>query len=141
MAFMSQTSEKYREIFLYIIFGVCTTLINIAAYLVLYYSHIFNNLTSNIFAWIISVLFAFFTNKFFVFGDCDATNKTFLRELYFFFVCRIITGVLDNIFMYVSVDLLYYNGLLCKILVNCWVILTNYIASKYFIFKSPKTRK
>ena len=58
---------KYKDIIMYLIFGVLTTLINIISYFITYELLNIPNVPSTIIAWILSVIFAFITNKLFVF--------------------------------------------------------------------------
>lgn len=121
-----------REIILYVLFGVLTTLINFLSYSLLYYSLKIGNTPSTIIAWAMSVLFAYVTNRLYVF---ESKNNNKFKETAEFFLCRTATGVLDVLIMYVGVDLLLQNGQLIKILSNVLVIVLNYIASKIYIFK------
>lgn len=130
--------KEYREIISYLFFGGCTTLINIVVYFVCYNILSISNVVSTIIAWIISVVFAFVTNKLYVFNSKNIDLRTILKEAVSFFSCRIATGVLDVVIMYVTVDLLSFNSLLWKIISNVLVIVLNYIFSKLFIFKNNK---
>uniref|UniRef100_UPI0040575F80 GtrA family protein n=1 Tax=Acetatifactor sp. TaxID=1872090 RepID=UPI0040575F80 len=127
--------KKYKGIISYLFFGVCTTVINIVVYNIFYYVLHVSNVNSNIVAWIVAVLFAFITNKLFVFDSTSLTAKVVLYELLSFLGCRLITGVLDLGIMYVTVDCLEQNAMLWKIITNVLVIILNYIASKLVIFK------
>jgi len=124
--------KAYKMPILYIFFGGLTTLVNIIVYFVCYNIFLISNVTSTIIAWILSVIFAFITNKIYVF---ESKSQSILYEITTFFTCRLGTGVLDILIMYVSVDLLKWNALLMKILSNVLVIILNYIFSKVIIFK------
>lgn len=125
--------KRYKEQVLYIIFGGLTTLVNIVAYQIffMYYSNVF----SNVIAFIISVLFAYITNKLYVFNSKGTSLKVLLKEMLSFFSCRIITGILDITFMAICVDMLLLPPLIMKIISNVFVIIINYLFSKLFIFK------
>ncbi len=90
---------------------------------------------SNIYAWVISVLFAYITNKLFVFSSKSLSISTLARELVSFISCRLLSGVLDMTFMYVFVSLLNYNDFIIKTLSNIFVIIINYFLSKFLVFK------
>ena len=124
-----------KQLILYLFFGVCTTAINTICYGILYELLLVNNVLSTILAWLAAVIFAFVTNKVFVFESKrnNATEK--LSEITSFFGCRILTGILDVVIMAVAVDYLRWNGLLWKLISNIIVTIINYIASKFFIFK------
>lgn len=126
---------KYKEIILYCIFGGLTTAINILTYFI--FSHIFNveYLVSNIIAWILSVLFAYITNKIFVFQSRSTETKHVIKELGAFIGSRVFSGILDMGIMYVFVDILSCNDFIIKIIANIIVIIVNYILSKLMVFK------
>jgi len=128
------------SIILYLFFGGLTTLVNILTYFLCYHPFGLSNLTSTAIAWAVSVLFAFLTNKVWVFDSKSFSWKVVLYEGLTFFSCRIATGLLDMGFMYVSVDCLHWNDLICKIVSNLVVIVLNYIASKVLIFKKDGNR-
>lgn len=127
-----------KETFLYLIFGVCTTIINTAVYALLYETNLMRNVPSNIIAWVLAVLFAFITNKLWVFKSRNMSRKELLNEVVSFFSCRIATGVLDIIIMYIGVNKLGFIGVGVKVFSNIIVIVLNYVASKAYIFKSKR---
>ena len=131
---MLELIKKYEEIISYGFFGVCTTLVNILVYYV--FSHIFNlsTIISTIIAWILSVLFAYVTNKIWVFKSKSWDKNILIKEMISFFSCRLLTGLLDIAIMYIFVDILKFNDIIIKVLSNIIVIILNYIASKLVIF-------
>ena len=133
-----QIFKKNKEAILYLIFGGFTTLINILSYSLLYYAVGFSNTLSNIFAWIVSVVFAYITNKLFVFENKSFAFPKIFVELFSFFSCRLLTGILDIGIMFLFVDVLLMNALLIKVISNVVVIILNYVASKFLIFKRRK---
>jgi len=126
--------QKYREVILYIVFGGLTTLINLLVYNTMYYYIESSNLLSTIVAWILSVLTAFLTNKQIVFRSSSWNLEILWKEGVKFFECRIGTGILEIIFMYITVDILRWSGFIMKLIVNVIVIILNYVASKRIIF-------
>ena len=130
--------KKYKSFIMYAIFGILTTIINLICYEVLY-NHIgVSNIISNIIAWIAAVAFAYITNKIWVFESKSLEIKVVLSEIWKFINCRLATGVLDLIIMYIGVDILSGPSTILKIISNIIVIILNYIASKLVIFKSKK---
>ncbi len=127
--------KKYKSLILYGIFGVATTLVNIGSYFVCAELLHFGVLISTALAWFIAVLFAYVTNKIWVFDSKTRQLKDIVRESVSFFGCRILTGLLDLAIMYVFVERLQLNAMVMKTLANVLVIILNYIASKLFIFK------
>jgi len=91
---------------------------------------------ATVIAWVLAVLFAYITNRLWVFESQADTINDFVREIIAFFACRLTTGILDLLIMFIFVDLLYCNDLLVKIGANVLVIILNYVASKLIIFKN-----
>lgn len=128
---------KYKELILYCIFGVLTTLVNILVY------QSFNllgvhELISNIIAWIAAVAFAFITNKLFVFESKSFAPAVFWPELVKFALGRVATGLLDEALIAYFVTYKGGNELLWKIISNIVVIILNFVISKLLIFKNSK---
>lgn len=123
-----------KMLVLYLIFGAGTTLVNLLLFHLFYYQLEWGTVVSNIISWIGAVLFAFITNKWFVFESKSRNLKLVATELIGFFGARVITGLIDLGLMYVTVDLWHREAMMMKLLVNVIVIILNYVASK-FIFK------
>lgn len=126
--------NKYKEMILYLFFGGCTTLVNIIAYYICSKIGI-GTAVSTVIAWVLSVLFAYITNRKYVFESKAIGFLTIIKETANFFFCRLATGLLDLAIMVVFVDLLHFNGMTIKILSNIIVIILNYVASKLLIFR------
>ncbi|MGN0299211.1 MAG: GtrA family protein [Lachnospiraceae bacterium] len=123
------------EFITYIICGVLTTLINWGAYYLLDLQGISTMLSTAI-AWLIAVIFAYFVNKIWVFRSYSWAWSIVWSEFVPFITCRILSGIFDVIFMVVAVDFLHCNKAIAKILSNIFVMLANYFASKFIIFKN-----
>ena len=136
---LKQLYARYKSIILYMVFGAGTTMVNIVTYYVMYDLLSAPNVPSDIAAWITSVLFAFVTNRWYVFEQTDNSVRRLARDFVSFVGCRLATGVMDVAIMYLSVDVMGWNGLVWKLISNAIVVILNYIASKYFIFKKEKT--
>lgn len=132
---MKKLIVKYRHLILYGIFGILTTLVNIAAYWVCTRLFHMPTVPATVTAWVAAVLFAYFTNRKWVFESGAKGAREIIAECAKFFALRAATGVLDIIIMYVSVDVLGWNDVLMKVVSNIVVILLNYIASRFVIFK------
>ena len=130
--------KKYKEIIMYLIFGGLTTLVNIVAYFILGRLLNIETVISTVIAQIISILFAYITNKIFVFESKTTNKKDLLREMISFFACRGLSAVMDVAIMYVTVDLCHFNDMIMKIISNIIVIIVNYVFSKLIIFKKKK---
>lgn len=135
---MIQLLKKYKELIMYLIFGVLTTLVNIVTYYISTKIFHIDYQISNVIGWILSVTFAFITNKIFVFESKDRTLNKVLKEGLSFYSFRLISLGLDMAIMYVMVSLLNINDLISKVVSNIIVVIINYIFSKLFIFKKDK---
>ena len=133
---MITTMKIRKELLNYIVFGVLTTLINILTYQILSVAGV-STLIANGIAWILSVLFAYITNRKFVF---DSHSENRIQECLKFYGSRISTGILDMAGMWILVDILHLNGMVSKIGMNVVVIVVNYIFSKLFVFKDKEER-
>lgn len=127
--------QKYREILLYLFFGAGTTLVNILSYYVCGHMLNLSVTLSTIIAWVLSVVFAYVTNKIWVFNSYQRSLKAIYIEFIRFVSCRITTGVIDLIIMLLFSSWLGFNDMLMKIASNIIVVILNYIFSKLIIFK------
>ncbi len=139
MNYLKALFKKFcnKEIIFYLIFGVLTTLVS----LIVYY---FCTLTflnpqnavqlqiANIISWVLSVVFAYVTNRRFVF---ESKNPNKLEEIIKFVSARLLTLLLDMFIMFVCVTILKFNDKISKLLSQVIVIISNYIFSKIFVFK------
>lgn len=127
---------KYKEVILYLIFGVLTTLVNFLTYILFARCFDINLTVSNAVAWIVSVLFAYVTNKIWVFESKSTKIKTVVIEMISFIGCRIVSGMLDIAMFYIMVERCHMNDIIVKIIISIFVIVLNYIFSKLLIFKN-----
>lgn len=127
--------DKYKEVVHYGVFGVLTTLINIIVYW--FFAHLLDVRTvpSSVIAWVAAVAFAFFTNRKWVFYSQANSVGLIIKEAISFFGCRLATGFFDWAYMYLTVDIIGLNDVWMKVIANIIVIILNYIASKFYIFK------
>lgn len=131
----SREDSKNASFVLYLFFGGLTTLINIVSYHVSYNILTIPNVPSTVLAWVLAVIFAFVTNKLWVFDSPSFDNKRILRhEILTFLGVRIGTGILDVAIMYVTIDIMTWPSLFWKCVSNVIVIVLNYVASKLVIF-------
>lgn len=129
---------KYKEIILYLFFGVLTTGVNYAIYFPLVNYCSMAASVSNMIAWVGAVIFAFATNKPFVFQSHDWSVKILFPELWKFVSCRIGSGILETAMIGFFVDYLQRNGIIWKIITSILVVVLNYIGSKLLIFKKKQ---
>ena len=162
--FLKKLFHKYKEIITYVFFGVLSTIVSWGSYII--FIKLFNSadlaskdarvFTANCLSWLCAVIFAFVTNKLWVFESKSWKPDIFLKELTSFFSSRIVTGIVEIIGVPVlsklgtddvcfavlkrtplkSVDFLFSDGFYSKILISVVVIILNYIFSKLFVFKN-----
>lgn len=138
---MIKLFKKYEEIISYLIIGVLTTLVN----LVIKYALLFTIMDAKdalqlqisvIISWVGAVIFAYITNRKFVF---KSENKNVLKEMISFFSSRVLTLLLEMAIMWFFITLLKLDSdtyvVIFTIVVQVVVIVTNYILSKLFVFK------
>ena len=121
-----------KELILYVVFGVLTTVVNIIAYVVFAKFLNVDYIISNIIAWFLSVLFAYITNRIWVF---ESKSDNILREFSLFFGGRLFSGVVDTSLLYLMVDILLVGEFVSKVVTQIIVVVLNYVISKLVVFK------
>ena len=129
VAFIKARATFFR----YCIAGALATLLETVLYMLLYDKLGIYNVISTFLAWFITVLFAFMTNKYFVYKA--KSGDKIIKELLAFFSCRIGTGIFNLVWMFVTVDFLVWNPLYMKLLSAIIVGVINYLVGKMMIFK------
>ncbi len=126
---------KYREILSYLFFGGLTTVVNYVVYLPCYNWLGLSASVSNVIAWVVAVAFAYLTNKPFVFRSHDWSWKCVGPELTKFVGCRVGSGLLETAVLFLTVDLLCWDGNIMKLILSVAVVILNYVGSKLLAFK------
>ena len=127
--------KKYWDVLLYIFFGGLTTVVNYLIYLPAYNILGISAAISNMIAWVGAVIFAFLTNKPFVFHSHDWSAQTVGRDLMKFVSCRFVSGILETLILLLTVDCLHWNGNIWKLVTQVIVIILNYVGSKLLVFR------
>lgn len=128
--------HRYEETFWYLVFGGLTTLLNLAVFYVLYEWMRIDTVVSNVIAWIAGVLFAFVTNKLFVFRSEGWNGKKVWWELGTFVSARLFSGVFDTVFLVAFTEWwIHFPAMPVKVVSNILVIIMNYIFSKWIVFR------
>ena len=127
--------EKYWDSLAYLFFGVLTTAVNYLVYLPCYNLLHMSASLSNIISWVVAVAFAYLTNKPWVFKSHDWSRQTVIPELTKFVGCRVGSGALETGIIFLTVDILAFNGNVMKLLTSVLVVVLNYIGSKLLVFK------
>ncbi|MBQ3000130.1 MAG: GtrA family protein [Oscillospiraceae bacterium] len=125
--------EKHRATVIYLVFGVLTTAVNYAIYLPLYnFVHLPASVCNGI-AWVAAVAFAYVTNKLYVFES--KSWRGVWGEILRFVGSRVASGAVETVSLLLTVDILGWNGNIMKLLLAVFVIVFNYVLSKFFVFK------
>lgn len=135
---MIKIYKKYEELINYLIIGIFTTLVSLSTYYILTLTILNANnkiylQIANIIAWIVSVSFAYYTNRKFVF---KVKNKRSIKEYINFCISRISTLLIDMTSMYIFASILKYDDRIVKLIVQIVIIILNYILSKFIVFKN-----
>ena len=122
------------------IFGVLTTVIDYAISNLLYYIWKMDPVPAQTIAWVAAVLFAFVTNKWWVFESHTLNPGKVWREFVSFVLCRVATFLFNLAALFVMVDLMKMEFFLCKLLISVVVVILNYVFSKILIFTNDKKK-
>ncbi len=146
--------KKYifnKEMMMYIIMGVLATLVNWAAHAI--FVNPISSLIADeeialavttLIAWTIAVVFAFFTNKIWVFESKSWAPKVFWKEFIGFILARIFTGLFEifgvPFLVYIGLDqeIFGIKAMASKVVVSIIVIVLNYVFSKLLVFKKKE---
>lgn len=130
---------KYKEIILYIFFGGLTTIVSIVSFawcdVVLH----MNPLIANVISWILSVTFAYVTNKIWVFQAKTEGVGEMLKQCIGFYGGRLLTLVMEEMLLLIFINIFHFPSLLVKIGAQFIVLAANYIISKWIVFKERKS--
>ena len=173
---MKKLLIKYREIWTYLVAGVLATAISWGTYPLLFklfnavfgknnIVHIVKNIDVNVFlasllSWLLAFIFAFITNKLWVFESKSWEKKIAVKEFFGFLSSRAFTGILevlcvplfvsvgiDAFFMavltklHINISVLFNSGMCSKIAVSVIVVILNYVFSKLFVFKKSDKKE
>jgi putative flippase GtrA len=143
--------ERRREIILYLVFGVLTTVVNLLVYglilwvqpkrvlfeyILWFHTPLYWYYVASIIAWIIAVAFAYIGNKLYVFRSRNLTRRELTQEILSFFGARVLSLLLfDLAGLSLLIQVFAMNEFIAKLIMNVLVIIFNYVASKLVIFK------
>lgn len=122
--------DDTKEMLSYVFVGAMTTLVNYVVYFILLKIHS-HWLIANSISWFFAVLFAYYTNKRYVFKSKNEVKKEFIS----FVLLRFMTLLIENVCLYLLIDLMNIQPMISKILVSFITILSNYVLCKFKIFK------
>lgn len=135
---------KYKEVIVYLIFGGLTTLLSLIVFWLL--TDIIpiaeSTLPANIISNAAGIVFAYCTNRKWVFESKIKGFLPVIKELSKFVGGRLFTVLFDLAFVYVAVDVLNGNDMIFKLISTVVVVILNYVISKFIVFaKSRKAKK
>lgn len=155
---IKQLYVKYKRVILYLIFGVLTTLVNWVCYTVLvHFIDIDGNVVNavsvnaiivNAICWLAAVLFAYVTNRKYVFESKAVGFKKIFQEFVKFILARVATGLIETFGFSLFYDIfglkasiLGIDGAASKVIISVIVIILNYIFSKLLVFRTGKEKE
>ena len=124
--------QKHKELILYVFFGGLATVVSIGTFFL--FDLILHELVANILSWVITVGFAYWTNRTWVFCS-QVRGKAVWTEMATFYSGRLLTLGLEELILLVFATILAWNATLVKIAAQVMVLAGNYIISKLFVFK------
>lgn len=150
--------KKVKELVLYLVFGVLTTVVSWGSYTLLVRLCSLSVFWANLISWVLAVAFAYITNKLWVFESRSWKGSVIGKEILSFVASRGVTGVLeiasvpllervgyDRLFfgilrsLHIQLPLLFTDGIYSKITVSVIIVILNYVFSKIFVFKNKQS--
>lgn len=126
--------KKHKEVLLYLFFGGLTFLVSLGSFALFDCVAGLNELVANVISWILAVVFAFFTNRIWVFQGYTENSKEFIHQLAEFILGRVVTLIIEEIILVVFISWLRLNSIAVKIGAQIVVIIANYVISKWLVF-------
>lgn len=128
--------KDIKELIRYIFIGALTTLVSLVSYYI-FKEYVFNESSQTaiqictIISWILTVTFAYITNRIFVFRS---KNKQILKEALKFYFTRISTLVIDSLSMFLLTSIIKIDDKIAKLIVQIIILILNYLFSKFAVF-------
>ena len=133
---------EFKEIINYVIFGGLAMVVNFVSYFIFARVYHIDEVISSGLSWFCSVLFAYVTNKIFVFDSKTNGKKEVIKECISFFLARIVSGILCDVGTFaLMVDALHINDIVSKVVTQVMVVIMNYVFSKFIVFKKEKIQE
>lgn len=130
--------KKYQDIFWYCFFGGLTTIVNLVIFYVFNDMFALHYSVANLIAWIGAVLFAYVTNRIWVFKSKVRKLTGIVKEMVTFFGFRVVSLLMEMAIMFVLIDLIGVSEMITKLITQVVVVIANYVFSKWIIFKKPE---
>ena len=126
--------KKYKEVLLYLFFGGLAFIVSIVSFYLLIKNTAMNELVANLLSWIITVTFAYLTNRIWVFDAATDNKRELLNQIWKFYSGRIVTLIIEEVILFVFISWLGMNSIFIKTIAQIVVIVLNYVISKLFVF-------
>ncbi len=130
--------NRYKEMLLYVFFGCGTFLISVLTYALFTEIFFWDILFANAVAWIFATLFAFFTNRTWVFASHAVGVKAFLLQIGSFSLGRFLTLLIEEWMLFFFVGQLGLSNMFIKLIAQIVVIILNYVLSKLIVFRKRR---
>ncbi len=127
--------KKHEEGINYLIFGFLAFVLNYILYFLFADAIAMHYMAATALSWVLTVVFAYWTNRTFVFKSRNKEAGAVWKEFISFIGARVATEALELVLMYVMVDMAGINDKIAKFVCQVLVILANYVLSKIWIFK------
>lgn len=134
-------NKDLKELFRYMVFGILTFFVSMTTYGLFNQVLKIDELTANAISWIFVVLFAYITNRLWVFSSTAKGIKQVFRELCTFFGGRAVTLIIEEVILLIFITWLKFDSMTVKLAAQVIVILLNYIISKLYVFSNKKQKK
>ena len=133
--YVKKIMKQYKEPILYLVFGGLACIVSVSSYVICEQYIGINELIANVISWVLAVLFAYFTNRTWVFESRVSGIGERVKEMISFFGGRVFTLVVEELIIFIFNTNMGYNSTGVKIVAQVVVILLNYVISKLFVFK------
>ena len=127
---------KYKEIILYLVFGVGTTAVDFIVSYALYPTNMNIHAVHTI-SWISAVAFAYITNRIFVF-ESQTHGKSIILEIIKFAGSRVATFLIQESIVFLLFDVMHFSEYVVKIPATILVVILNYVFSRVIVFRGRK---
>lgn len=127
--------RKYQEGIDYLFWGGVAFVLSMVLFYIFANVMMIEEQIANVITWIICVIFTYFTNRIFVFKSKTSGTKAIIKEFTEFTSARLATLVLENVVLFICIDLLLWHNMIAKLIGQFLVIVSNYVLSKLWIFK------
>lgn len=140
--FVRKFYYRHESVMLYLIVGAMTTAVSLTAQYIPAFFGLPTEANTAI-SWICAVTFAFFTNKAWVFRNKENSGAAWAKQAASFYGARLFTFFTEFAFMELTVRVLEQNEYIMKLIAQVFVLVVNYLLSKFFIFrkKSPEEKE